>query len=148
MATLHLAFSEIGKSASRSVSSSKFYFRMTVAWLLCLRHNISRKEQGIFLKSIMLMFLKNEDCVTLPLGKLWKWHKWWKWHSITYLCIYTQSAFCTNIVCSLRFVPSLQFVHGLQSAFCTFVFPNWAYMLREMNFSRFSKWNQSPWAAR
>ena len=67
---LYVAFSEIGKSASGSVISSKFYLRTTVAWPLCLRHNILRKEQGIFHKSIMIMFLKNEDCVTL--GKLWK----------------------------------------------------------------------------
>ena len=42
------AFSEIGKSASRSVSSSKVYLRTTVAWPLCLRHNILRNEQEIF----------------------------------------------------------------------------------------------------
>ena len=42
------AFSEIGKSASRSVSSSKFYLRTTVAWPLCLRHNILRNEPEIF----------------------------------------------------------------------------------------------------
>ena len=35
-------------AASRSVSSLKFYFRMTVAWPLCLRHNIIRNQQGIF----------------------------------------------------------------------------------------------------
>ena len=27
---------------------SKFYLRMTVAWPLCLRHNILRNEQEIF----------------------------------------------------------------------------------------------------
>ena len=51
------AFSEIGKSASRSVSSLKFYFRTTVAWPL-LRHNIIRNEQGIFRNNA-------NDCMTL-----------------------------------------------------------------------------------
>ena len=62
------AFSEIGKSASRSVSSSKFYLRMTVAWPLCLRHNIYGNEQEIFHNNGYVMFVKNDDCVTL--GKL------------------------------------------------------------------------------
>ena len=35
-------------SASRSVGSSKFYLRKTVAWPLCLRHDIFKNEQGIY----------------------------------------------------------------------------------------------------
>ena len=40
--------SESAKSASRSASSLKFYLRTTVAWPLCLRHNILTNEQGTF----------------------------------------------------------------------------------------------------
>ena len=38
-----VAFLEMGKSASRSLSSLKFYLRMTVAWPLCLRHKYIKK---------------------------------------------------------------------------------------------------------
>ena len=42
----------------------------------------------------------------------------------------SQSAFCTHsAVCSLYFVPSLHFVSGLQSAFCTNRYPWHQYSL-------------------
>ena len=61
-----ITISEISKSASTSVRSSKFYLRTTVARPLCLR--ILYWETSKEYSTIMLMFVKKDDCVTL--GKL------------------------------------------------------------------------------
>ena len=66
------AFSEIAMSANRSVGSSKFYLRKTVAWQLCLRHDIFKNEQGIY------KMYRNRICTLTRISKQQYYTKFFK----------------------------------------------------------------------